>query len=350
MSFIRKGVLERAFNTESPCFYAWEEIFQKLEVAPYWLMAPTAHEVLGKGVRRHLLGWPRQWDEKPIGREEAMKAKLAMEKIYKEISPWFISTAKGYEYIVKEHFDYSSHGVVCEVEHTTCSHCGARELGYLLSGYLFEGRLWDHISGPYYRCTECSKVQRPTTGTLTTVEQGDHSASYDFAIHQLQCYVERLGEMGWDAIRIEGRNLNWRGSSGHREILADAEVLFEMLSIGNDFNMEFWGFLDSTARATCSHHDANSSFELIPGVFDEQGRFISHEDYEEAKRLNEVMVALGDYDCGHVAPETYQETLKYNIETWLGNGPAADIAIELGLAITPSIAENLVNLHLEYDN
>lgn len=346
MSFIRKGVLERAFNVESPCFYAWEEIFQKLKMNPYWLMAPTAHEVLGKGVRRHLLGWPRQWDEKPIGSDEAMKAKALMEKIYEEINPWFVSTANGYEYIVKEHLNYSSHGIVCEVEHTTCSHCGARELGYL-----FAGGLWEHISGPYYRCTECSKVQRPTMGTLITTEHDDHGASYDFALEQLQRYVDRLEEKwGWNAIRIEGTNLNWRGRSGHREILADAEVLFEMLSIGNDFNMEFWGFIDGTARATCSHHDANSSFELVPGVFDEQGRFISHVDYEEAKRLNKVMVALGDYDCGHVAPETYQETLEHNIETWLGNGPAADIAIELGLAITPSIAENLVNLHLEYDN
>lgn len=239
--------------------------------------------------------------------------------------------------------DYECYKDAQEREVVKCPSCNQLEDAEMPE-YMFEEK------GPnYLKCNNCSHLFRPKVE-----EAGDHAPEYwyqdrsDMQVEDMQQILQEYCDhlyQDFDGFLVEGRNLNWRGSSGHAEVEIDADRLLDILTVNSDYTLNVEWMTDDTMQATCAHHDATSYYEVIPAkACCETGKLIHPDDLDKAKELAEIFLELGGDDYDYIHPETWEEEILY----WRLSDLTSDlseevvsIVEELGLSMTVTIAKNL---------
>lgn len=337
--FVTRNTFRNAFNGLA---HAWVEIFntfgvnpplEPMSFIPQVLALENKH--LDGALIKNILGLPPKRvtfaDLRPHHAEDMKRQLLAL---HHQLEDAFVLVDGKWVASLTEAASYNESVQVPLIE---CPHClASQDECEELHEKVGDGDIW--------RCYSCDRyfTAKPTLGWHISNSEWE----YDDFLEVLGAYLDRLEDMGFDAIHIEGRNLNWRSAGGeHDFIIRDgAEELFRVLSIGNDFRLTFEGYLDGTAASWCSHHDANSAMDLVPGVTDDEGYFISHEGLEEAKQNALLVTILGDYDFKHVSNEWLEEWAKYSLEEFVGE-TAAELVNSIGIkSLTPESAELIFEL------
>lgn len=240
----------------------------------------------------------------------------------------------GFSYSQDEELQLSDYQTV------TCPDCASEETLWgpddVIPDLVSVSRQFTHLSGPYCRCESCDKVVRPVVSEATSIPDGNYEGRADDAWDN---YVEHLGYLLTEmkdhmsqglgvtapaGLRLEGRNLNWRGSDGYLETAAEGDKLAEAMSVNGDFsvrNGRLWLEPDGTASLTCTmyHHDAptGSSFTVTPYwecELDEE-RQIDASEVAKAKHNAKLADALL---CGS------RQEFRYNV----GDGPFKLVSAE----------------------
>ena len=125
----------------------------------------------------------------------------------------------------------------------------------------------------------------------------------------LREYCEAV-EGKYDLLYIEGRNLNWRGSNGHTTIAIDWEGLLDTVTVNSDYTLDIRHMTDNTLEVVCCHHDANSSYEVVPAYSCDLSNDtpILEEDLPRAEELGEILNLLYSVDYYHkVSSDSFHE-------------------------------------------
>lgn len=304
---MKKYIFQAAFNDKSP--WALAQIMNHFKVGPEWFRNPkVTPELLVRGLVKAVGAHPRQTLSQPIidkikelirqlpydlieMHEGEYRSKIVMSAVYDS------SEAMNY-------FEECYKGV-------RCPECSAQEI-------VGEGEILEHdftAVGQYHKCHSCNTVfraeyQEVNFGTEDIYHLLDQEMQMQFegVEELLKSYCEHHYRE-FDGFYIEGRNLNWRGSSGYRTCSIKPDDLLSALTVNSDYTLELEWRTDGTLEATCAHHDATSGYTVTPTHrCDLSGEFIKPIDLEDAKRLAKVYNILeqNKWDADYVDPEGWE--------------------------------------------
>lgn len=178
---------------------------------------------------------------------------------------------------------------------------------------------FEHLSGPYARCSNCRKVVRPHVGPAQDMPMHamvgqDDTDNWEWYKGQLQDHIDtmlsRLSRLtGYPApcrLQVDIGNADWRGRDAYTSAELTGESLAQVMSVNSDFHIMDGKLLvqpDNTVSMTCLlvHHDATSRVTAYP-VWEcqiDNDTWIVQEDMADAVALAEVAETLlcGEYDC-----------------------------------------------------
>lgn len=193
-----------------------------------------------------------------------------------------------------------------------CSECGIEEDHY---GEFEKAQVAEFFVSPnmkYQSCCSCSHKEKINIEERTDYLDSDFWADSLYELVGTFCDMARNN--GLDAAFYEGRNLNWRGSSGHATIdsLHDADAVLSKLYIGNDFNLSIDLLHDGTMEAVCAHHDATSYMTVRPTAnCCREGEVIHPDELDKSAQLASIINALdGCNDYDNLSDHAYDSLLE----------------------------------------
>lgn len=304
---MKKYIFQAAFNDKSP--WALAQIMNHFKVGPEWFRNPkVTPELLVRELVKAVGAHPRQTLSQPIidkikelvkwlpydlieMHEGEYRSKIVMSAVY--------DSSEAYDYIESYYREVS------------CPECGAKEV--IGEDEFVE---WNFKEvGPYQKCNSCCKLFRAKLDPIHyTMKSAEHLLDQEMQMQfegveeLLKSYCEHHYRE-FDGFYIEGRNLNWRGSSGYHTCSIKPDDLLSALTVNSDYTLELEWRTDGTLEATCAHHDATSGYTVTPTHrCDLSGEFIKPIDLEDAKRLAKVYNILeqNKWDVDYVDPEGWE--------------------------------------------
>ena len=234
--------------------------------------------------------------------------------------------------------------LVSQCTKVTCPKCGETEICHDHSvEFKFEAL------GQYEKC-DCGAVFRAKFEEITYDELTEYDLNHEMEMQAeqiqelLQEYADSESAKGYDCFSLKGRNLNWRGSSGHKVCDLDSDEILRSITVDSDYTLEVTWRHDGTLEAVCSHHDATSYFEGEPArrCAINPDNVVTKDTLEVSERLVEVYRELTDYEEVAISPESWEEVIEYNLahlpET------AKGLLQMIGVNITVKTAKNLMEL------
>lgn len=321
------------------CPWAFAEILNFFKIEPSWFLSPKVEPAeLVKWAAKFYLGkHPRQTLTRDDKSKIVDKLKTAYNFNFSDIEKHEEKWRSRIEQSASYGYDYN----VTEEMAIICPGCGD----------VANAEDFMNNKGNYHSCDWCDTVFRPKEE-----EVGDRAPyywyetysemEYENTLQLLMNYVQHL-RADFDGFWIEGRNLNWRGSSGHATVEMDAEELLSILSVDSDHTLTIEWMTDDTLRASCAHHDATSGYDVTPAhACDYSGEILNPEDNELHKKLAAVLVILEGYDYNYVSEDEYRHRVDY-----LGlPDPILELVEEIGTGITVTMAENLSKIIEGYED
>jgi len=141
---------------------------------------------------------------------------------------------------------------------------------------------FEHLSGPYVRCTRCGWTQRAKLGEADSIpdEEGDDlfdaSEEWDDYVEHLGTLVDALVEHAKQhslpepyRLKVIANRIRWDGATGYTDCAVDGAALADRLKVDSDFTIrsgKLWLEPDGTGLLSCSlaHHDATGFMEVLP--------------------------------------------------------------------------------------
>lgn len=170
----------------------------------------------------------------------------------------------------------------------TCGHCGHVEIADTWGSgeVLGMAEEFEHLSGPYARCSDCGHVARilaepsdePPANWPTDLdfEWGDYCEHLCTLVDYLCRHLKAYGFPEPDKLRIEIGVADWRGRSAHATVAVEGVAIADALRVNGEYSV-YDGLLhccaDGRAYMSCrfSHHDVptGSSVSILPMWEDE---------------------------------------------------------------------------------
>lgn len=217
-------------------------------------------------------------------------------------------------------YSEASTWIDCDEEVYICPHCGDTHLSECCVSH---ATLY-----PRLHCDNCNKVSRAEPTTLIDLDEIP-DIFYDIAAENIHYLIDEFLRINQDfqALYIEGRNLNWRGSSGFATSTLSRKDLLDKITIGNDYHLTIkHNQRDNTLEVRCAHHDATSYMTVTPTyTCCISGEVIAPEDLQDAKDSANILNTFeGAEFYDHIRPLELEYRLHSYLET-----PLADLASDL---------------------
>lgn len=115
-------------------------------------------------------------------------------------------------------------------------------------------------------CTHEELVQMPELDSEATPSHDDYDLAFEAFLERLGDYIIRLEAEGYTAFEVEGRNLNWRGSSGTSPAYSlNVENLQKLWSGYGDSCIRVEEYRGNGMWIGVSHHDGTTGLQVTPG-------------------------------------------------------------------------------------
>lgn len=222
---------------------------------------------------------------------------------------------KIFEETAKESLIYNDDGtweprIICEL-----TLGGYNDEDYQCSSCYAQGEFNILVSTKYQKCLKCGQVE----GTNFTEVYGDNPLEVDNFLYNLS---ESLEPFNHDAYIIEGRNLGWMNRSGTGNCEANAESIFDFISMNTDYSVNVTILFDGTIEVVRYHHDSPTGeyMEFKPAlhcdIYGEDGLFLA-EDIEKAQHQAQLVGILKDHDKNsyeYLCDDAFEEQVAYHLD------------------------------------
>lgn len=252
---------------------------------------------------------------------------------------------KIFENAVKENLVYNDNGVwepriICEL---TLGECNDED--YQCSSCYAQGEFNILVSTKYQKCLNCGHVEKINF----TEVYSDSPFEVDNFLYGLSTSLEPFSH---EAYIIEGRNLGWMNRSGTGNCEANAESVFDFISMNSDYSAKITILFDGTIEVVRYHHDSPTGeyMEFKPAlhcdIYGEDGLFLA-EDIEKAQHQAQLVGILKDHDKNsyeYLCDEAFEEQVAYHLDN-LYEEELYDLINELAKnseSFSLSMAENIM--------
>lgn len=252
---------------------------------------------------------------------------------------------KIFENAVKENLVYNDNSVwepriICEL---TLGECNDED--YQCSSCYAQGEFNILVSTKYQKCLNCGHVEKINF----TEVYSDSPFEVDNFLYGLSTSLEPFSH---EAYIIEGRNLGWMNRSGTGNCEANAESVFDFISMNSDYSAKITILFDGTIEVVRYHHDSPTGeyMEFKPAlhcdIYGEDGLFLA-EDIEKAQHQAQLVGILKDHDKNsyeYLCDEAFEEQVAYHLDN-LYEEELYDLINELAKnseSFSLSMAENIM--------